>query len=205
MDSNISNIETCIIIDPLYDFISLDGVYCTKFGFEDTIDIRNCMIPIQCVASCVANNKNSMYLIIIKSKYYINQFEEIPTLCSTPKGQCIELNIDGIDTDTNIDIDTGCIPIIIEKTTNNIQDCSDQQEILRSLTYDKHIYICGITTTSCVNTSIHALLPTCKSISVSKDCIASRRSNRILEQEIFSKWNKISKLNIYDNWKDCFV
>lgn len=192
-------IDTCIIIDPLYDFFSINGVYCTKFGIEDTVDVRKCMVPIQAMVHHITNAKKGMQLIIVKSKYSPNQFEEIPNLCCSSEGQTIEIIIEN-----NQDSMLSCF--VIEKATNNIFDCEDHQRaVLRLHTVDKNVFVCGVTTTSCVNTSVNALLPACKSVHVSKDCVASRHSNSSREQNIYHEWSHISKLNIYKNWHDCFV
>lgn len=185
-----SDIDVCIMIDPLYDFLSENGVFCQTYGLKDTMNIRQVRKTLsELLQECV--KIKDMHIILVTSDYLPSQFKTVNNLCTTVKGTSFV--IDGAD--DLVSGNNGNVTVL-RKTTNSILDCAApvKSHLLR-LVEGKNVMICGVTSTSCVNCAVYDLLPHCRSITVARDSIACKNSAQARETKVIEKWKSENKVD----------
>lgn len=183
---SIAQVDVCIFIDPLVDFLCEHGTFCKTYGLNDTANIRRMKTTLsELLVACREND--GIEVILVTSDYVPQQFKTIQNLCTTSEGTAFALT----DADDIVARNSDRM-YVLRKTDNSILACSPEshKKLLRTIS-DKNVMICGITSTACVNCAIHDLLPYCSRVVVTRDTIACRNSSSEREKNLIKGWGEL--------------
>ena len=184
------DIDVCIFIDPLYDFLSEEGAFCMTYGKEDTENILQLRKTLNDLLLACDQNSD-IHVVMVTSVYQPKQFATKYDLCTTEEGCSFALEA----TEKVISRNKDRI-FVLQKYSNSILSCSEEsrQHLLNEVT-GKTVMIAGVTSTACVNHAVSDLLPYCRCIVICKDAIACRKSAIDREVDIIKAWESKSCIN----------
>jgi nicotinamidase-related amidase len=185
-------VDVCIFVDPLYDFLDIGGQYCQIFGIGETTNVRDCKSHIDSLF--VHCRSHSVKVVLVTSEYIPNQFEGVPSLCTTPVGK--QFMIQGLN-NSNIDDDI----MVVTKSKNSVLHCDKAVQLL-DLIRDKHVLICGVTTTSCIQCCVNDLKDCCASLSIGLNSVGSRLSKADERALLIERFNNDTQVRLYDTWEE---
>jgi nicotinamidase-related amidase len=197
-----SHVDVCIFIDPLYDFLSPEGVFCKTYGEEDCAPILSVHKSLNNLYHHLKSECPSVDIIIVSSVYEATQFETVPNLCTTPEGYKVLLDDCPVDENNRV-----CgNHTYIQKTANSFFSCTDEdRERIQQLCAHRHILVCGVTTVSCVSVAVSNLLDntTCRKVLVARNAVASRRRNTEREASLLGEWGRGAqhRVEVHDEWE----
>lgn len=195
-------VDVCLFIDPLFDFLDAKGRYAEIFGVEETVNVRACSAHIDALfAHCRATAGNTK-IVLVTSVYKPDQFEGAPNICITPKGR--EFMIRGVD---NSSIYVNSSPehddiLVVTKTQNSVLHCDKAAELL-TLIRGKHVLLCGVTSTSCIQSCAMDLCAEdrCASVSIGLNSVGCRRSKGDERMFLKERFANCPKVTLYDSWE----
>lgn len=184
-----SVVDVCIFIDPLYDFLSPNGVFCATYGEVDCEPILSVTASLNQLYYHLKTNFPSVHVIVVSSIYEQTQFRNIHNLCTSPERRKVML--EGCPVDEN---NTVCDNhTFVLKCDNSLFSCSEESlERVRHACIGRNVLVCGVTTVSCVAATIGKLREStnCKKIVVAANAVASRKSNADRETKLMTDWKE---------------
>lgn len=186
-------------VDPLHDFIGEDGLFERVYGQKDIEPLRKVQ---ETIATIVRTYHMQMFCVaLVASKYRKGQFNHrdprLETLCTTAEGRKLILP-EGLQTNFHR---------TLKKTRNSVLSTQGFAMELQKGSHIKNLWLTGITTTSCIDAAIDECRDEATQhirIIIAKDAVASRRSRRRDEHELFEKWSdlRVENLYVFDSWRD---
>ena len=204
-DSTGNLADVCIIIDPLYDFLSPDGTFCKTYGAEDCKPILNLKKELNGLYKHLMEQCPTVDIIIVSSTYAPCQFETIHNLCSSSKGCQVLLD----ECPVNASACECGNQIYVVKTENSIMSCNElDAKRLQNMVRNRNVMVCGLTTTSCISAAVHDLCcnKLCQNVIVARNVVASRARNSRKEVEVFQIWRSCfaDQVQVYNEWQRVF-
>jgi hypothetical protein len=211
--TNMSQVDVCVFIDPLHDFLSPSGAFCKAYGEEDCASLLSVRHSMNQLYQHLQNYCPSVNIIVVSSVYKPNQFKTIPTLCTTREGRRVMFDSCVV----NEDKDKACgNQIHLQKTDNSFLCCSEESQArIKDLSLNRNVMVCGVTTVSCVAKAVHDLCHStgCNKVIIAQNTVASRTSNADRESLLLQEWvdkyghedHKAStQIEVHDKWETLF-
>jgi nicotinamidase-related amidase len=179
-----------IVIDPLFDFLHEEGVFSRAFGIDDVYPCRIILPNLNSLLSTI-KDRLDISKILVKSAYVPNQFgKNLEFLCTTSFGQRSLLSED-------------LFSISVVKHSNSIFDVHDPDSIsFLETKLEKEVFVCGLTTTSCVRVSVDALIKRGHTVYLAEDTMAARQSNSKTVSDLIEQWRTWRQVRIMKSWTE---
>ena len=183
----------CLVIDIVHDFMSPDGVFFAVYGAEESAPVHNVKDQIeQLLLQC---QEKGISAIECSSEYTFKQFRTkgLENLCVSDEGR------------------QSCLPshffkLRVTKNTNGLFDLVDKEllsELEKELA-DKYVLVVGVTTSSCIRQSVHALIERNFKVIVARDAVACRKSQTLNGEKTLNEWSLDSeeRVFVFNSWRD---
>lgn len=184
-----------IVVDPLNDFMSAEGVFAKAYGLPDTQPVRD-LLPV--LRSMMEAWKTKAHVLLCRSLYRHDQFgvRGLENLCT-------EGNRVGRDSE----IPESFFRRDFEKTDNSILETEDD-EVKGRISTAQHLILAGVTTTSCLPKSvvhIRQVYPGHPQIIVPRDAVAARKERQADAEALLKAWEDEGpegQVTVVPSWKD---
>jgi nicotinamidase-related amidase len=180
-----------VIVDPVFDFVSEEGIFFKKFG-EDALPLIHILPTLQNILKFCLNQQN-VKKILCTSLYVKDQFQTkgLEMLCAEGIGQrsCLDPTLFNLN---------------VVKKSNSLYDfvnTRQEQELEQILSKCKKVLVTGMTTGSCVRVTVLELVKRGYNVVVARDAIAHRTSQNERVEKDITDWEK-NGVEVVQSWKE---